>query len=95
LGLRRLGRDFDCCCGVEIEGVVTDGGCLLGREGEVAGDGGDDDVAAAAVFVFGSVDVVRMDGGVLDCMDFLGWMETALDDVVGPSSASSDEITKR
>jgi hypothetical protein len=36
---------------VGIEGVVIDGGFLLGREGEVAGDG-DDDVAAAAVFVF-------------------------------------------
>jgi hypothetical protein len=91
--LRRLGRDFDCCCGVEIEGVVIDGVCLLGREGEVAGDG-DDDVVAAAVFVFASADVVRMGGGVLDCMDFLGWTETASDDVIGPSSASSDEITK-
>ena len=66
---------------------MIDGACLLGREDEVAGVG-DDDVAAAAaaVFVFAYVDVVRMDGGVLDCMDFLGWMETALDDVNGPSS---------
>jgi hypothetical protein len=50
--LRRLGRDFGCCCGGAIEGVVFDGACLLEREDDAVGDGDGDGDGAAVVFVF-------------------------------------------